>query len=54
MENIFIVNENGELDYKGEVFRVTPKYQVLTKQTKVDILIMLINWANDEIKKANS
>ena len=50
----FIINENGELDFKGEIFRVMPEYHILSKEKKVDMLIMLINWANDEIKKANS
>lgn len=54
MDNTFIVNEKGELDFKGELFRIMPEYQILPNDKKVDMLIMLINWANDEIKKANS
>jgi hypothetical protein len=50
----FIINEKGELDFKGEIFIVKPEYQILPKEKKIDILIMFINWANDEIKKANS
>ena len=46
--------EKGELDFKGELFRIMPEYQILPNEKKVDMLIMLINWANDEIKKANS
>jgi hypothetical protein len=49
-----IINDKGELDFKGEIFRVMPEYHLLAKESKLDILIMLINWANDEIKKANS
>jgi hypothetical protein len=47
-----IINDKGELDFKGEIFRVMPEYHLLAKESKLDILIMLINWANDEIKKS--
>jgi hypothetical protein len=50
----FIINEKGELDFKGEIFIVKPEYQILAKESKLNILIMLINWANDEIEKINN
>jgi hypothetical protein len=50
----FIINEKGELDFKGEIFIVKPEYQILVKKSKLNILIMLINWANDEIEKINN
>jgi hypothetical protein len=51
MNNTIIVNEKGELDFKGEIFKVMPEYHILAKKSKLDILIMLVNWANDEIEK---
>ena len=53
MENFFI-NENGELDFKGEIFRINANFQFLPNEKKIDMLIMLINWANDEIIKCNN
>jgi hypothetical protein len=44
----FIINEKGELDFKGEIFRVMPEYYLLPKESKLELLIMLVNWANDE------
>jgi hypothetical protein len=52
MNNTFIINDKGELDFKGEVFIVKPEYHILSKESKLDILIMLVNWANEEIEKA--
>jgi hypothetical protein len=44
----FIINEKGELDFKGEIFRVMPEYYLLPKESKLELLIMIVNWANDE------
>lgn len=52
MNNTFVVNDKGELDFKGEIFVVKPEYHILSKESKLDILIMLVNWANEEIEKA--
>jgi hypothetical protein len=52
MNNTFIINDKGELDFKGEIFIVKPEYHILSKESKLDILIMLVNWANEEIEKA--
>jgi hypothetical protein len=49
----FLINDNGELNFKGEIIIIKPEYQFLSKNTKLEILIMLINWANDEISKIN-
>lgn len=49
----FIINENGELEFKGEVFRVNSEFQFLTNEKKLEVLILLINWANNEIQNLN-
>ena len=46
----FVINEKGELNYKGEIIRILPEYQLLQKEQKLELLIMLVNWANEEIE----
>lgn len=47
----FVVNENGELEYKGKVVEVHQEYfTYLTREQKIDILNTLIDWANNELE----
>jgi hypothetical protein len=48
----FLVNENGELEFHGQVITIHNEFRYMSKEQKLDILIMLVNWANDEIKKS--
>lgn len=48
--NQFVINDKGELNYKGEIIRILPEYQFLQKEQKLELLIMLVNWANEEIE----
>lgn len=53
MENFLYINEDGKLEYKGEVFKINAEFQYLSNNKKIEMLILLINWANDEIDKIN-
>lgn len=50
----FFINENSQLDYKGQVFEIKAEFQFLPNEKKIEMLILLINWANDEIQKINN
>lgn len=47
------INLDGKIEYKGEVFRIQSGYQHLSKDKKLEMLILLINWGNDELEKLN-
>lgn len=47
------ININGQIEYKGEVFKIHSSYQHLSNDKKLEMLILLINWANDELEKVN-
>ena len=49
----FTVSDKGELEYHGEVITVHNDFRYMSKEQKLDILLMLVNWANDEIKTLN-
>jgi hypothetical protein len=46
----FSVSPTGELEYHGAVIEVKNEFRYMSKQQKIDILITLINWANDQIE----
>ena len=52
-EEGFYVTPGGELIFKGEVIKVNAEFQLLPDSQKSEILILLINWANDEMEKLN-
>jgi hypothetical protein len=52
-DKIFFVNSEGKLIFKGEVFKVNTEYHFLSEEQKSEILILLINWANDEMEGLN-
>lgn len=43
------VNEDGKL--QAEIFRVFPTYHDLSDEQKLEILELIIAWAQNEIKK---
>ena len=49
----FTINEKGELEYRGKVITIHNEFGYLSKEQKKDILITLINWANDKIEALN-
>ena len=49
----FTVSDKGELEYHGEIIKVHNDFRYMSKEQKLDILLMLVNWANDEIKTLN-
>jgi len=46
----FSVSSTGELEYHGPVIEIKNEYRYLSKEQKLNILITLINWANDQIE----
>jgi len=49
----FTVNDKGELEYHGKVITVHNEFRYMSKEQKLDILLKIINWANDEIETLN-
>lgn len=49
----FQVNEKGELEYHGEIIKIYNEFRFLTKEQKLDILILLKNWTDDQIESLN-
>ena len=47
----YIVNEDGKL--QSEVFKVFPTYHELSDEQKVEVLELIIAWAQNEIDKQN-
>jgi hypothetical protein len=50
----FFVNDNGELEYHGEVVKIYGEFRYMSKEQKLETLTTLINWANNEIEKLNN
>ena len=50
----FFVNDNGELEYHGEVVKIYNEFRYMSKEQKLETLLLLIDWANNEIEKLNN
>jgi hypothetical protein len=50
---VFKISNKGELEYYGKVIEVHNEFRYLSNEQKRDILITLINWANDELSNIN-
>ena len=50
---VFKISNKGELEYYGKVIEVHNEFGYLSNEQKRDILITLINWANDELSNIN-
>ena len=46
----FTINDKGELEYHGKVITIHNEFRYLSVEQKKDILITLINWANEQIE----
>ena len=50
----FFVNDNGELEYHGEVVRIYGEFMYMSREQKLETLNIMIDWANNEIEKLNN
>ena len=49
----FSVSINGEVEYNGEVICIKNEFRYCSNEQKINVLINLINWANDELDRIN-
>lgn len=49
----FTVSDKGELEFHGTAITVHNEFRYMSKEQKLEILLMLINWANEKIENLN-
>lgn len=49
----FQVNQQGELEYHGPAVKIYSEFRFMSKEQKLDILILLKNWTDNQIESLN-